>query len=57
MIEKLNVPDGWQDVTIGQFQELSNIDLEHKDAVLNAISILITFDNLCVFFVNTYFGL
>ena len=44
MIEKLNVPDGWQDVTIGQFQELSNIDLEHKDAVLNAISILIDKD-------------
>ena len=43
-MDKIQIPDSWAEVTISQFQELSLVDLEHKDAALNVVSILIDKD-------------
>ena len=43
-MDKVQIPDSWSEVTIAQFQELSTVDLEHKDAALNVVSILIDKD-------------
>lgn len=43
-MDKIIVPDNWDEITIAQFQELSQVDLNDKDSVLNIISILIDKD-------------
>lgn len=40
----ITIPDNWSQVTISQFQELSTVDLNHKDYLLNVCSILVNKD-------------
>lgn len=44
MKKNITVPDSWNDVTIGQFQEIKAQDIESKDYMINVISILLDKD-------------
>ena len=41
---KVTVPDSWNEVTISQFKEISELDKKSKDYALNIISILLDKD-------------
>lgn len=41
---KIKIPDNWNEVTIGQFMELSALDKNSKDYGINSLSILIDKD-------------
>jgi hypothetical protein len=41
---KVTIPDSWNEVTIGQFMEISTLDRDSKDYSLNILSILLDKD-------------
>lgn len=44
MSMKINVPDSWNEVSVGKFQEISSLDNKSKDYALNVVSFLIEQD-------------
>lgn len=44
MSKRITVPDSWNEVTIGQFQEIAELDRETKDYDIHVASILIDED-------------
>lgn len=44
MKEKLKMPDGWHEITLGQYQEICGLDETSKDYALNIFSIILDKD-------------
>lgn len=41
---KVNIPDGWHEVSIGDFMEISQLDAKSKDYIFNVLSVLLDVD-------------